>query len=406
MKKLIFNGLSLILFITGTINVSAATVSSGLPCGSDNAGSCMKSNGIMNCPYQTSRIWFGGDSCETSFICCETTEATTTKEDCESDYQACINSPNNDPEECENQKNTCSAEEKAGTTTEKKSGTITEEDINETLEETSTKLELSDTNYDLIIKNNQILSIIKTDENDSVNTIQALFSGKIITIVNIIIGAVALIWLFVLGIKFIFSQGKEDEMAKYKEQFGWIVAGLTMISAAEFIGFSVFDPTQNLAENEVMTNNFYTKLMQIKLYFQYFVGGLMLINGIRSGYNLITISDGGEDESIQKEKTFITSLLFGTVIILLSEVLVTGVFFINEETVSAAQGIYEISGLINFAISFSAGIATFMMVLASLYYVTSLGDEDRAGRAKKIIISCVVALIILFSAYTFVRFLL
>lgn len=268
------------------------------------------------------------------------------------------------------------------------------------------KLELSSENYDQIIQNNRILSVVKTDENDSVNTLKTLFSGGIIRITNIIIGAIALIWLFILGIKFIFSQGQEDEMSKYKEQLGWIVVGLGMVSVAEFAGFSVFDPTQNLAENETMTNNFYTKLMQIKLFFQYFVGGVMLINGVRCGYALITASGGGEDEVIQQEKTFIASLLFGATLILLSEILVTGVLFVNEEYASAEQGIREIGGLLNFGLSFAAGIAAFMLVLASLYYATSLGDEDRASRAKKIIIACVVALVILFSAYTIVRFLI
>ena len=98
------------------------------------------------------------------------------------------------------------------------------------------------------------------------------------------------------------------------------------------------------------------------------------------------------------------------VMILGAEILVRGVFYLpggNRDGITnqgVTIGIREIIGLVNTLLTITAGAALLMLIVASLYFVLSLGDEERTNCAKSIIISTIIALIVIFSAYSLVRF--
>jgi len=278
-------------------------------------------------------------------------------------------------------------------------------------------LTLSEDSYDSILKHNKINDIVGSGKNqvESASAIRNLIYDKktgkpsaLIISVNKAIGTFTIIWLIILGIKFIFAQGAEEDMSKYKRQFGWIMLGLAVVSIAEFAAFQIFDPNEKLLDPENSSiNNLEAKINQIKRFLQILAAGLALFSMIRSGYNLLTTPESGEDETITKEKEFIKAFLFAIIFIVLSETLVRFVFFEKDGTGMNAQvGIQEAAGFINFAVSFVGGAAVLMLILAALYYVTSFGDDDRTSRAKQIIISCIVAIIIITMAYTLIRFMI
>jgi hypothetical protein len=73
MKKLLFNVL-LSIVLCGSWNTGlAATVSAGLACGSGDVGTCL--SGSVLCPENTTRVLWGGNSCESKLICCRYTTA-------------------------------------------------------------------------------------------------------------------------------------------------------------------------------------------------------------------------------------------------------------------------------------------------------------------------------------------
>jgi len=150
-------------------------------------------------------------------------------------------------------------------------------------------------------------------------------------------------------------------------------------------------------------NNFKVKVAEIVRYFEYFAGGLMLINALISGYGLIM--GGDDDEAVSKEKQFLKSFLMGTAFILLAEVIVRALSFKNIRE-SSDIVIREVAGLVNFSLSFIGIVATAMLVMAGFYYVISFGDDEQMGRAKKMIIASIAGVIISFSAYTIIRFLI
>ena len=272
-------------------------------------------------------------------------------------------------------------------------------------------------NYDAIINNNVIAENIENSSDNGIGTEQDMWGfltegNDLITIINIIVASVGLIWLVVLSIKFTISRGNEENITKFKQQFGWIVLGLLVVSIAEYIGFQVFNPERDILTENESVKNFSKKAEQIKTYFEILVGGIMLVVGGMSGFNLIIGAE--EEDKIKQEKTFIKTFFLGFGVILLAEVIVKvftgkevatsyeGTF---EASKSVEQGISEMVGLTNFVLTFVGGAATFMLILASLYYVTSFGDEDQMSRAKRIIIACVVAIIVAFSSFAIASFL-
>ncbi len=266
----------------------------------------------------------------------------------------------------------------------------------------TTKLQLGSANYDNLLKQNIFAQ--KLTGGDSIETGRTMFQGTFVKLANMILGAFAIIWLCFLGIQFVVSRGNEEKMTELKKQSGWILLGLIVISIAEFAAFNVFDPiAHKLLDSTEASNQFSLKVMQIKTYFEYFVASVMLISLLISGYNLLTKFD--TEETLTNEKKFAKSFALGMGLILLAEVMVKLVANGGSET-ETTSGIKEIAGLINFISTFLGVSAVFMLILASLYYIVSLGNEDQTGRAKNIIIGSIVGIIIAVSSYGISTFLI
>ncbi len=262
----------------------------------------------------------------------------------------------------------------------------------------------SEDGLDTILTKNIVMQLGGGFIGNTQNTLQQIFRGNLIRKVNRALGTLAILYLFILGVKFILARGKSERLSDLKEQFGWIILGLGIISLAEFIGYEVFNPADgNDVLEGVSAQNFRSIVMEVVRFFEYIAGGLMLINALITGYGLIM--GGEEDETISKEKQFLKSFLMGTAFILLAEVIVRALSFENIHE-SSQIIIKEVAGLVNFSLSFIGIVATAMLVLSGLYYVISFGDDDQMKRAKKMIISSIIGIIIAFSAYTIVRFLI
>ncbi|MCF7917384.1 hypothetical protein K9L27_00025 [Candidatus Gracilibacteria bacterium] len=283
------------------------------------------------------------------------------------------------------------------------------------------RLYLQDKHYDPVMKNNILKDQVDQFTNGTEESLVKIFrknQSGIIEIFNYVIGAIAILWLAVLGSKFVFSQGEEDKITNYKKEFGWIILGLATVAIGEYVAFEVLSPTQDiLGRNNSSVIALSNKIDQIVLFFEIFVGGIMLMSMMMSGYNLITGSE--EDEKIEQEKNIFQSFFIGSFLILTAEIFsrvfggakATGdtnnpIDYLTHPGEMVDQGVSEIVGLINFALTFVGGAVLVMLILASLYYIISFGNEDQMGRAKRIIIACVIGVIVVVSSYTIIRFMI
>jgi len=312
-------------------------------------------------------------------------------------------------------------------------------------DEIDNALPLPKDNYDTVLIKNIFLKdrMVKWTHKGSPikkgteNTLELFFSSYesyagILVRINAVLGTIAFLWIVVLGAKFIFAQGSDEKIENYKEQFGWIVMGMATIAVAEFVAFEVLDPADTvngglLEGTNKSATSFAEKIMIFKTYIQYFIGGIALIKMMMSGYDLITGSE--EDENIQKEKEFLQNFFFGGALILMAEVLArifsaakadnTVSLGTNLATIgvgadgnladatsaAATQGITEVMGLVNFFLTFAGVCSVLMLVLSSIYYVISFGSDDQMTRAKRMVVTSVLGLVVIVSSYTLIRFL-
>jgi len=272
-------------------------------------------------------------------------------------------------------------------------------------------------NFDSVLKENVIHNEIDdtTFQSGTENVLKNLFqredddgsgSGLLVKI-NMALGAIALAWLVVLGSKFIVARGDEEKLGKYKEEFGAMALGFVLIGIAEFMAWKVLNPLEGNMLEGTSAFNFDSQMKIVIRFVEFLILGIALIKMMMTGYDLLT--GGEEEETISREKEFFQSFFFGATLILMAETLVrilspgvtTGSL---NATQAATVGINEIVGIINFILSFLGVIAVVMLILSSLYYVISFGSEDQMNRAKRIIISCVIGLMIAISSYTLVTF--
>lgn len=269
----------------------------------------------------------------------------------------------------------------------------------------SHQLQLSREGYDSALTENIVMRIGDGLRGNNQSRLSSIFRGNLLRTINRVLGALAIVYIVFIGVKYVLAMGDDEKMGNYKTQFAWLILGLAMISIAEFAGFELLDPSGGndilSAETEL---KFMDKVRDIVRYFEYAAGALMLINAILAGYHLIM--SGEKDETISQEKSFLKSLLLGSGFILMAEVIVRVLSFRDAPERTTEILVSEVAGIVNFALSFIAILAMAMLALASLYYVISFGDEDQTTRAKRMIKTSLIGVVISSASYVLVRFLI
>ena len=267
------------------------------------------------------------------------------------------------------------------------------------------QLKLSTKNYDTALTENVIMRVGKGLQYQNETRLSTIFRGELLRMINRILGGLAIFFIVLIGMKYIMSMGNDEKLSKYKVQLAWLALGLAVISLAEFAGFELLDPSGG---NDILSGNtqskLYEKAMTIVRFFEYAAGAFMLINAILAGYHLIM--SGEKEETISQEKKFLQSLLMGSAMILMAEIIVRVLSFQDSPERTAELLVMEVAGIINFALSFIAILAMSMLVLASLYYVISFGDEEQTTRAKRMIKTSLIGVIIASASYVLIRFLI
>ncbi len=273
---------------------------------------------------------------------------------------------------------------------------------------------LGEDRYDSIIKRNIVKDIVDVSQGQSSESIiRTLFQRREgarspIVIANVLFGVAALIFLISIGARFIFADGNEESLKTAKLHFAYLVLGLAIISLAEFVAFTLIDPINESSQPMLTSGNTASalgeKAEQIIDYVQILITGVMLLLLSISGYSLIASGDEGE-KRLEDEKNFLKTFFFGAALILLSEsIALIASDRHPQNAIFKAQN--EILGFVNYALSFVAVTCFVMLILASFYFVTSLGNDDQMQRAKKIILSCVLGIIVAISSYTIASFMI
>lgn len=227
----------------------------------------------------------------------------------------------------------------------------------------------------------------------------------VIDFMKYLIGAIAVIYVIVTGIKLIVAGNKIDEVSeKQKDSIKYIIYGLILIIIADELVTKVFfgeygecvSSVSNAAECAKVGGGLVKGLYDLILSVIATVAVFMLS---LSAFKLITAY--GNEETIGKQKKHIGVALVGLVLAGVGEFVVKKIIFPDGGSqfmdVAAAQKL--VFNFTNFVSAF-IGVSAFGMFLYGGYlYISSFGNEEGTGKAKKIIFGAVIGILIAFAAF-------
>ncbi len=137
-------------------------------------------------------------------------------------------------------------------------------------------------------------------------------------------------------------------------------------------------------------------------FLKYLLGGIAVIFVIVSGIKLI-VAGKKIDEVSEKEKENLKFIIYGLILVITADELVTKVFFgdygecVASATNAAAcakVGGSLIKGIYSLILSLLATIAVFVLVLSAFRLVTAYGEEETIGKQKKRIAMAIAGILI------------
>lgn len=242
---------------------------------------------------------------------------------------------------------------------------------------------------------------------------------------KVLVGVVAVFFIILMGAKYVTSGGDEESVKKASNGLLYAVIAFAIISVSEEIGrivgfFDVgkaFDstPTGGIigSPSEILERvHLFDKQVEVVMVFiKYFIGSLAVLMLVINGTRLIV--GGGEEENVKKARNGIIYALFGLVVLYLGDILINKVFYTVDSSVYSgiegvtpkvdlARGVEEIVGITNFIVSFIGPLLLLLLLIGGVMYLTSGGEEEGMNKAKRLIVSAIIGLIIVYGAFAIV----
>jgi len=238
-----------------------------------------------------------------------------------------------------------------------------------------------------------------------------------------IIVVVGIMMISIMGIQLVINGDTEEQVTTVKRGVIYSLIAFLIISMAKDIA-NVFDmgsnPTCNDANCTVLSSpteivkrvRLFDKQVEIFITFiKYMIGGYATIMIIRSAIKLVT--SGGDDEETSKHKKGIMYSIAGLMLLLAGDTIVKKVFYITdwkkystakgaEIAVNATEGVKQIVGITNFIVSIVGPIAVLLFLVAGLMYATAGGEEEKMEKAKRVLVTTIVGISIIFGAFALI----
>lgn len=239
--------------------------------------------------------------------------------------------------------------------------------------------------------------------------------GSIAKIVKTMIGAIAIVVIVIAGVKLVTSQGNEEVFTTETRNLTFAVLGLFFIGLAGEIsrifgiddGGFLKDPNVALQRSKM-----FGKTVQIVITFiKYIIGSISVLFIVRSALRLVTL--GGNEEEVTKDKKNIGWGAVGLLMILFSNPIINKIFFkIDTDKFPGMEAVkpaidkerllQEIAGVTNLIASITGPVALLALVAGGLMYILAAGDEEKMGKAKKIITWSLIGIVIIYGAFAIV----
>jgi len=252
---------------------------------------------------------------------------------------------------------------------------------------------------------------------------------SVITNARYLLGAVAIGFLVYAGIRMVIAQGNEEEWTTQKRNIMYSIIGLAIVGfSGDLVRiFSVYCPSTGVDANGlpctpggflhdpnaiVRSATLFDQRSQFIITFiKYLIGSIAVLMIVRSGFRLITSS--GNEEKLAEDKRSLVYGVVGLLLIIMADSAITNVFYKVDLTrypsvggaapgIDLAQGLKELAGFTNLVLTIATPVAILFLLFGAFLYITSAGNEDRQGKAKRLIIAVIVGILIMYAAFAIV----
>lgn len=238
-------------------------------------------------------------------------------------------------------------------------------------------------------------------------------AASLMRIARIILAAVGIGLIVMYGFILVITGHNEESVGKQKKALLWAIVGFALLSVAATVG-DIFNFGQGsfVGSGELIMERagiFNDTVTTIVTFLKYVLGSVAVFMIVQSAFTMITAGD--KEEAITNERKQVIGAVAGIVIILVAEFFVRRVLFkIDPDagydtamvTIDTRAGLTEIVAVTNFLVSFVGPVMILGIVGGGLMYALSGGDEEKSGKAKKIIVNSIIGAIIIYGAFAIV----
>lgn len=250
------------------------------------------------------------------------------------------------------------------------------------------------------------------------------FIGGLVRNVKYILGAIAIFFLVLTGVKMITLGDNEEVVTKQKTAFVMALVGLALVMLSDELakvmsvacipgetdcarGGFLKDPA-----NMIQQAGLFKQTTRVLITFiKYLIGSVAFIFFVRNGVRFIALAGNEESVGLDKKNVAFTSL--GLVLIIIASTVIDKVLYIVDITkypistgvqpaISPARGVQELVGITNFVVSFAAPIAILVLIIGAIMYATAAGNEEQTSKAKKLIILAIAGMVIIYGAFAII----
>jgi len=249
---------------------------------------------------------------------------------------------------------------------------------------------------------------------------------RVIGYAKILIGIAAIFLIVAMGARIATSSGNEESVSKATKGLLYSIAAFAVISLSgeigQLLGFFKEDATFGGQSNGGIIGSpgqilervhLFDKQVEIVIVFiKYLIGSVAVAMVVINGVKLV--AGGGEEENIKKARNGIIYAMAGLLTMYFANIVVNNVFYKLDEKdiysglegvtpeIDIKSGMSELVGVTNFIVSFMGPILFLLLLVGGAMYITSGGDEEKMNKAKRLIISAMIGVIVVYGAFAII----
>lgn len=232
---------------------------------------------------------------------------------------------------------------------------------------------------------------------------------KILTVV------VGILFMTIMGYTLVTNGGNEEDVTKAKKGMIFTIVAFVMISMSQNIAkiFDMSDGSLLGSPQEILNRvHIFDKQTEIFVTFvKYVIGTYAVVQIVRHGAKMVTA--GANEEEMGKRKKAILFNLAGLLLIYLGDIAINKVFYKVDKSVysgitgvhpyaDAKEGVSQLVGITNLVVTFVGPVGVLMLIVGAVMYATAGGQDEQMQKAKRILITAGVGLLIIFGAFAVV----